>query len=735
MVSTAFDRPHTSMTVLGSICLALAGCGGGDIESSTTAYPTSAVEVGPSTSATVTDELSTAQRVSTMSDGAAPALRPSIVYNSLAGEATTETAVEPAPDMTAAGISSARRAPRLSALDQLVAQANFVQPPRMAVEDWAQARELVKNDDGWRHWLQSRQDIVRDWFAKPRDRADLQAGYPNDYVDTQTGSALSWTPETAEPRDTKTGAESRVKGAWVAINRQYNISRALDAARLYKLTGDAAWAEIAAKQLDFYATNYLKWPLLNAIGQSRMLGQSLDEAVSVMELVETANLVRGAVTPERRAFWADQLFRPVAANLQTYAYGPLNNINLWCAAGVTAIGLHLADSELTQKGLTGPKGIFAVINSGFSTDGLWFEGSFAYNNYVLLGLSRLFDLASAHGRQDVLNALAPQTRRLLVTPALFRFDDGTLPTPSDARNQVLPVDTPTHLALYRHLPTSFGIKAAQGVRTWATLLDRSLLAGQATPEAQLPAQQSLLAEGTRMALLRRDDWQLFVHFGQRTVNHAQEEALTYELAHGKTNISRDAGTVASYGSALHTNYFSRGVGNNVPLIDGQGQQQWAPGVVNLFDAANGVLDVSHPTYRDKVQVRRTYQLHADGFSETTRITTTDASSRRLGVMFNTACTLKGVDTRAGVAAASTAPAGSPGFAFLTNVTRSQAQAEWTARWTCDNRPYTMTISGPAGHLVYRATAPATPSPSTRRALYVEATGRDAVFTTRIRAGE
>ena len=90
--------------------------------------------------------------------------------------------------------------------------------------------------------------------------------------------------------------------AWVAINRQYNVSRALDAARLYALSGDRGMAETAAAQLDFYAHNYASWPLRTAIGNARMLGQSLDEAVSVLELVEIAKALQGYASPAGSPF-------------------------------------------------------------------------------------------------------------------------------------------------------------------------------------------------------------------------------------------------------------------------------------------------------------------------------------------------------------------------------------------------------------------------------------------------
>ena len=646
--------------------------------------------------------------------------------NTMSSTQTVRTALRTAAATPAVQLTAAYQ------LNGLIQTAGMLLPVRAAIEDWPTARRLAVDDSNWKAWLAGRRDLVTKWFAAPRDRLDLIAGYPNDLVDPTTGVAVNWTIDMPEPPAGSTAGAVKFKQAWVAINRQYNITRTLDAARFYQLTGDIAMAETAAKQLDFYAQNYMSWPLRTAIGNARMLGQSLDEAGSVLEMLEAAKALQSYASQARAATWRLGLFKPMAANLQTYAYGALNNIDLWCAAAVAAIGLQTSDQTLIDAGTTGPRGISAVIAQGVTLDGIWSEGSFAYNNYVVLALARFFDLAALTGRSDLVTRYAPAVQRMLLAPVLFRFDDGTLPRPSDTRGAVPPIDTGTHAAMYRHVPTTFGVQSAAANRSWPTLIDPPQAGVQ--PGA-LPASQSIHAEDTRMLLMRKGDWQLFVHYGQKTINHAQEEALSYELVKGSNSITRDAGTATSYSSIQHLEYFSKGVGNNVPLIDGLGQEQWAPGTVQAIDAAAGNADLLQPTYRKDVSARRSFALATDSMTETTRITLLPAlpTARRLGVMFNTTCAVTVLDTRAGTATPGAAPLGSPGFSQWTNVTTQLAQATWTAHLDCAGKLYELTMTGPGPHTVYRATAPNTPLPATRSALYVETSGTDVSFTTRIRA--
>lgn len=617
-------------------------------------------------------------------------------------------------------------------LEVLAQTSGILLPVRTATEKWIDAKVLTTTDASWKTWLSGRRDLVNRWFAKPRDRHDLVAGYPNDMVDLKTGAFVAWNMDLPEPQATAAPVEIKYRQAWAAVNRQYNIARTLDAARFYRLTGDVTLAETAARQLDFYAENYMRWPERKAIGNARMFGQSLDEAMAVLEMLEAARTLQSFVGAARATKWREGLFQPIAKNLQTYSYGTLNNIDLWCAVGVAAIGMHLNDSALLETGTSGPRGIAAVLRQGTTRDGIWFEGSFAYNNFVLAALARLFDIASVSEHPDFVQRYAPDVQRMLLAPILFRFDDGTLPMPSDTRFAVAAVDKGTHAALYRHVPTTFGVQQATATKSWATLLDAppSGIAAVALPPAQ-----TVHAEDARMMLLRHRDWQLFIHYGQRTVNHAQEEALTYELVQSTTSITRDAGTATSYSSPLHLEYFSKGVGNNVPLIDGMGQERWSPGEVLSMDAATASVDLLQPTYRKDVSVRRTFQLGSSGMTETTRISVQPPNQipRRLGVIFNTHCSVNAQDPRAGLPVPSVVPHGSQGFKHWTHVTRQEAQATWTAHLDCSGKPYELTITGPVAHTVYRASAPATPVPATRNAIYVEANASAATFVTRIRS--
>ena len=303
------------LTVLG-MTFVLGGCGGGDNQPTITQDMTTAdnAAVAPIEAQT------TAMLIPTSVDAGIPPAEVALVHARVAVQAAnqlnepdpedtdTKAAVQAAPDQAAHGGKednsySAATAPtsddpvnRLKTIQAVavaaaatasVAQTASTQvtalaatpgvllPSRVAQEDWANAKRLAASDAYWKYWVEGTRAFATKWFSVPRDRVELIAGYSNDYINPTTGAALSYSIDTPMPTNISTPAAVRTQQAWVAINRQYNISRALDAARLYKLTGDKVMAENAARQLDFYAANYLKWPLRTAVGNARMLGSEL----------------------------------------------------------------------------------------------------------------------------------------------------------------------------------------------------------------------------------------------------------------------------------------------------------------------------------------------------------------------------------------------------------------------------------------------------------------------------
>lgn len=601
---------------------------------------------------------------------------------------------------------------------------------RTAKEDWAALAALYKSDAGVANWVKGEQARVDAWMAKSFERADLIGGWINYYTDSKTGLLLKWTPDDPEPPNATTDPAKRFKAAWVAQARTYNIAQIQTAARLFRVTGQGRYAEWAAKQLDFYAQQYTKWPVSTAEGRSTMYMQGLDEAVDLFPLIDAARLLDAFAGSSRTSNWKAGLFMPMATNLKSTS-APKSNIQLWHAAAIAAIAMRYKDQALLDYAINDPAGIKANMAAGLTTDNLWIEGSFAYNTYVIECLSKLLVAAGVEGYADMFVAEADSALRMLLAPMEYRFDDGTIPNPGDSTGTPVVVNNLAHWYLFRTMPTYWGVSVAQGWRTWEVLLDPPTANKTATAPTIPPATTKNF-DSLRWTVLRAGNWQAFVRYGGMHGNHWADEAFNFELRHGTTGIAVDPGTV-TYGSPQHAGYFQRGPAGNVPLVDGDNQSKWAPGTLLSFDATSATLAAEQPLFQADATVGRTFRLTTGGMVEQTVLKVPSGKTKRLGMVFSTTCDIV---PGAGMTGATGQPAlpAVTAFGYWTNTVTYSAASNWRATLKCaNNKNYVMQVWGPNAQRIYIGKAPNTPMPSTRNSIYYEVSAPSAVFESSITA--
>lgn len=615
-----------------------------------------------------------------------------------------------------------------AAFPELKIQQESGLPIRYAREDWQQAKQKVAFDAGWARWLSSHRAALDKWIGQPREKGEWVAGYGSDLVDPSSQLPLRWSVDMPEPQAEKS-VNSKLHSAWVFKVRTHNIAQILEAARLYRLTGETRYAEWAANQLDFYAQHFSGWPLRSYGGKARLMAQGLDDATSAVTLVPAVRLLKGFVDEERCGRWRDQLFLPIAANLSNTPNN-VDNIRLWQDSAVALIGMEFGNEALVQDSLYGSKGVRNILRQGVTTDSLWLEGSLGYQTYVLRALVPLFIEAALHGRGQELEREMLLAQNMLLSPVALRFDDGTLPNPSDSNVRLKAIDIGLHMDLYRALPTRISLIEAQRGKSWETLIDAPATT-QELSSVRLPNVVSRHLEGSRMAVLRSGPWQVFLNYGQLSPNHAQPEALNTEIYFGGTQISIDPGTV-SYGSKLHTGYFSKAVSQNVALVDGDGQQGWDKGQMRRFDALAPSLLASQPRYRKDASSEREILFSGGDLvdRQTLRLNPETKGTRRLGFLFHTGCELVPAETSAGPSEKATAPVGA-GFDYWRNVEVRHPTSTWEARIDCGKQAFNARFSVGEKHRFFTAKAPATPVPATRNVLYVELDGSEATLEMRL----
>ena len=583
-------------------------------------------------------------------------------------------------------------------------------PLRKAREDWDGARKRAASDERWSKWIATRRTEVDDWIAKRGDRVEWVAGWWHDFVSPKDGGFLTWTPDEPgeetlfSPSDPKVKLTPKLHGGWVFGFRSRHTEKVLEAARLWRVTSERKYADWAASQLDFYAENWSKWPIQTAKSKARLMHQSLDDATTTVRLVNAARLLD--VAPERRERWIRDLFRP-QSELLDETMQRIHNIACWQRSAMALVAVYAKDAELWKRAIDAPFGIRKQIEHGVTSEYLWFEQSLGYNAYVVSAVIPLFTMASLEGRAGELEQEMHAVENMMLAPLLLRFPTGQLPNPADSTGGLKTAPNPGLLAsAYRVFPTDVGLAEAARHQSWDTLLDPP---EPVADTRKLPPVMSRDWSSSRMAVLRKGDWQVYVHYGQLHQSHAQAEGLNFEAFYGDTDITHDPGTVG-YGSPLHTGFYRTGFAHNVPLIDGIAQPRWDPGELLSFDPARVVAKQPHYATRD---------IRIGGNKLIDVVTVEAKQPARLGLVLH----LQG---KIQAPRGESAPV--PELKFWRDVRTAQQKDRVSFPVVIGKRTMRVTVSTPGGFTLSTGSSPDVP-PTWRDSIYAETQGTSAVFTT------
>lgn len=510
-------------------------------------------------------------------------------------------------------------------------------PFRRPVEDWEAAGKRAAEDRDWKKWVARHAAELNRWIEIfPSDRTDWRAGWWHDFVSPTDGSYLVWT-ETVPgqtPLRSRSGTTVEVTDkifeAWVFGFRGRHIDKILEASRLWRLTGESRFRAWALGQLDFYAENLEEWPLAekSPANYSRMACQSLDEAVWLSSLAESARLLADDASPEQRLTWRNRLFYPQVELLdRCFLSYSTHNIAVWHRAAQAQISLLFDDPDLWSRAVEGAYGLRDQLRRGVTSEGFWYEQSMGYNNYIVNATHRLFHAGALAGKKNDLGEEAAIVENMMLAPLAIRFPDGSLPNPADSG---APQKVPSEWLskLFRVFPTHIGLARVHGQRDWDTLLEPPESIASPKPGAEaLPSVESKNFESSRFAVLRDGPWQVFFHYGQVCASHSQSEALNWSATFHGEDISHDTGTVG-YGSPFHREYFREGLNHNVPLVDGLGQHGWNPGRLIVFDTKHARVSAEQPEYRPGVSARRELRIEDGALVDTLDISS--KTPERLG---------------------------------------------------------------------------------------------------------
>lgn len=345
----------------------------------------------------------------------------------------------------------------------------------------------------------------------------------------------------------------------------------------YAYTDDERYAAGVKRILLHLAAAYEHYParldrwgrrgLLAPLGGRRYV-QSLDEAVGAVRLAKSYDLTRGAAcwSDEERRAVEEKLFRATADTLLVFNQG-INNHQTWYNAGLMVIASVLGDEALVRRTLTMRGGFFDQLQRSLGDDGLWYEGTMAYQNYAL---QAMVEIVEAGRRLGLPLSDEPRFKKLLASSLEVAYPDGSYPAINDSD----PGSMRSFQWSYRwawdvYREPRFAQAAAWGKPE----LLHELLGPDAQPRSPLTT-RSLDLSDAGLTILRvgqpPDQTCVFFDYGQHGGGHGHFDKLNITLFAAGREWLFDTGRI-SYSHKEYKTWVKHTVAHNTVVLAGKSQ--------------------------------------------------------------------------------------------------------------------------------------------------------------------
>ena len=348
----------------------------------------------------------------------------------------------------------------------------------------------------------------------------------------------------------------------------------------YQFSGDERYArkatEILLKYADVYG-GYVRHDRWGRVGAAAFMGgmryaQALDEAVNTIPCAWAYDLIytSGALTDEQRQHIERDFLRAAARQLEVPTFQHDNNHQTWLNAGIASVGFTLGDQRLIDESITGEHGFQYQMGKLVTVDGLWIEGTMAYQGYAMQPAVMHAEMARRAGL-DI--AHEPHLKSLFDGPIDSAFPDGSFPIINDSDPYQLSSLADLYewaYAIYGDKP--YGVVAAMGTRSgrWAWMVGQPEL-----PAGNVLPQSSRNLSGIGYLFLQRpmkgDAVSAVLDYGPHGGGHGHPDKLNLILyALGKV-LFVDPGRI-SYSVPEYKEWCKQTVAHNTVVIDSKSQE-------------------------------------------------------------------------------------------------------------------------------------------------------------------
>lgn len=305
--------------------------------------------------------------------------------------------------------------------------------------DWIDRRRLVSPGGAWAPLADALRREIDPLLARalpiPERKARLtRAGgrCPHD------GTLLvfdPWSPDRHPcPRCAFVGTRPEDHDWWAMGAQLWTVERAVHAAALFALRGEAAMQSLAWRILETLADRYAQWPNRdNVLGPTRPFFSTYLESIWLLNACHALALLEHDGSDERGGRVRDRLLAPSATLVASFHEGRSNR-QVWNEVALLAAWQLLGERGRLDARLAAPGGLPSLLVEGLLEDGTWYEGE-NYHLFAHRGLWYGVQLLRTLDRPLASEALR-RFRLGFTTPFLGLLPDDTFPSRRDAQYAV-----------------------------------------------------------------------------------------------------------------------------------------------------------------------------------------------------------------------------------------------------------------------------------------------------------
>jgi len=518
---------------------------------------------------------------------------------------------------------------------------------------------------------------------------------------------------------------------WWAMGAQlWSAERAVHAATLYALRGDAVHRLVATRILEEFAARYATWPNRdNVLGPSRPFFSTYLESIWLLNICHALALIEAVDASPNGALGGmlrENVIAPSATLIAGYHEGTSNR-QVWNEVAIMS-ALRLLDDEEGIDRRLHARGLPWLLNEAVLDDGSWYEGE-NYHLFAHRGLWYGVQLLRAIGR-PLDSQLTARYRGGFVTPFVGVLPDDTFPSRRDSQYgvsirqwriaewcelgfaesgdaRIAGVLTRLYDGRAPMRETGRSLSTADAERnapaaaltradgSWRALLCASL---SAPPVAPWRINSSCL-EAQGLAVLRRHDAHTYVALegGHTGGGHGHPDRLALTLQTGDDRWLEDPGTGSYVDPTLH--WYRSTVAHAAPLVNGRSQLPVAGELLAFDDGREaGWIWKRARNVSPGVVIDRTVVLtdnHLVDFLEWRAVdesaTHTDATHTEIMLPIASSAEVVG-DVRWDAAQFPVGDALEDGLNFLTEV----CESVWDRTITLNARPSQAAVGAPSG---------------------------------------